>query len=148
MGLVERVTKSGLVLLEGKEDGAQVARDLQRLDPRLSLRCDPNGLWRVYFNDQGRDVFILAWQDAAGKPLPLSSGLVEAVRERDRAAFAHTPADADTLNDRDRARLRKDVEADRQAMWEDVHPILKGQREASLTLVDGKVVRPKRKAKR
>ena len=127
MSLVERVTESGLVLYENRQDGAAVARALQREDPRLSLRCDQHGTWRVYFNDQGRDVFILAWVDAEGKPRQLSHDLIEAVRYRDRASRAD-PADADRLN----AALEKQMAREREnvieAIYDDHVPAIKTKR--------------------
>lgn len=126
MGLVQSTTDSGLILMES-EDGAAVARALQALDPRLSLRCDPNRLWRVYFNDQGRDVFILAWEDAEGKPLPLSSRLIDKVQERDRAGRGE-PRDADAMNAELERKMQKQRENDIEAIRSEYEPALKSKR--------------------
>src|SRR4051795_9638587 len=98
MGLVERVTDSGLILRESG-DGSAVARALREHDPELSLQVDQFGLWRVY----ARDTFVCAWEDADG-PLPLSMGLVEKVKQLDRNTASKAP-DADELNARNQAEI-------------------------------------------
>jgi hypothetical protein len=78
MGLVERVTDSGLILRE--EGGAAVARALSEYDRDLSLVVDTQGLWRVY----ARDALVCAWADRDGNPLPLSMGLLDKIKQLDR----------------------------------------------------------------
>src|SRR5437763_514868 len=112
MGLVQSVTDSGLVLLE-REDGAAVAAALKRYDSELSLQAnlipghrDP--LWRVYrtVGSEHRDVFVTAWQDAEGKPLPLSMRLLDRIKELDRNTRSEAE-NADKLNERVRLELEK-----------------------------------------
>ena len=125
--LVERVTESGLVLYEHREDGAAVARALQALDSRLSLRVDQTGLWRVYFNDQGRDVFLLAWADAEGRPLPLSMRLVEEIQKQDRGGRGE-PLTAEVMNERLEQQMERARQNTIEAIRDDHLPAIRSKR--------------------
>jgi hypothetical protein len=140
--LAESITDSGLVLLEGREDGAQVARELRRYDPALCLRVDVNGLWRVYrtVGSEHRDVFICAWQDAGGVPLPLSMRLLDKIKQLDRNTRSPAP-DPDELNARLRRETERQYQSDTEAIISEVNPILEGKRNVSM------VVRPEHKEK-
>lgn len=127
MGLVSRVTDSGVVLYE--EGGSTVARALQDYDDQLHLARDGHGLWRVYrtVGSEHRDVFICAWQDAQGKPLPLSMGLLEKVRQLDRNTREPAP-DPDALNEAVQAELQRDRMREWQALYDDHAPIVQKKR--------------------
>jgi hypothetical protein len=120
--LVETRTATGLILRE-TEDGAGVARALREYDPRLQLRIDHAGLWRVYYDDQGRDVFILAWADPDGNPLPLTMRLLDKIRELDRATrgMERSP---DELNAAHQKRVEKQRQDDLDAIKDDFAPYL------------------------
>ena len=90
MGLVYTRRDDGLVLAQASQDEAAVARALKQHDPELRLvpqesevlgkRC-----YKVYryAGSERPAEFILAWVKD-GDPLPLSMGLVDAVKALDR----------------------------------------------------------------
>lgn len=142
MRLTESVLDSGLVLLEGREDGAEVARELRRYDSSLSLRVDMNGLWRVYrtMGSEHRDVFICAWADRGGNPLPLNMRLLDTIKELDKNTRSDTP-DPDAQNEQFVREREKQWARDAEAIIADHDPILKRRRHVSL------VVKPEHKEK-
>jgi hypothetical protein len=101
MGLVERVTDSGLILRE-REDGLAVARALREYDRDLSLVVDSHGLWRVYAGD----AFVCDWSDRDGTPLPLTMGLLDKIKLLDKNTSSKAP-DPDELNGSSRPRRRR-----------------------------------------
>lgn len=125
MGLVYTRTGGGLVVAEHGQDEAAAARTLREYDPELRLvrqyddvRRTP--VWKVY-SYRGPDqpaVFLLAWTDDRGVPLPLSSRLLDKVKELDRNSRA-AHVDEDVLNARKREREARQLEQDMQDLADD-----------------------------
>jgi hypothetical protein len=122
MGLVERVTDSGLILRE-REDGLAVARALREYDRDLSLVVDSHGLWRVYAGD----VFVCDWSDADGSPLPLTMGLLDKIKLLDKNTSSKAP-DPDELNARQQAATQAQKARDLEAIEAEFLPILETNR--------------------
>lgn len=87
MGFVTRGTQSGLVLAEEAQDELRLSRALKQIDDKLVLQRHPGnveGGWvykvlKVVSEDQPA-VRITTWADEYGRPLPLSSGLLDRVK--------------------------------------------------------------------
>ena len=125
---------SGLVVARDSMDEASVQRQLKRLDGRLVLqkhaRDGVEGGW-VYkviciVSDTLAPI-IFTWMDDFGNPLPLSSGLVEAVQSR-MLASRNRPIDEDEWNARLRAERNKDIEREKQAMMDEHRPYVERNR--------------------
>ena len=74
----------GLYVVEDSLDATAIGRELAAVDDRLFLSWDVEQgrqLWRVLY-DRGDlpPVAIADWRDDRGRPLPLSSGLLELVK--------------------------------------------------------------------
>lgn len=109
-------------------DEAAVSRALKALDRRLVLqkhaRDGVEGGW-VYkvicvVSDTLAPI-VFTWMDDYGNPLPLSSGLVEAVGER-LAGSRNRPLDEDEWNRKVVAERNADIEREKQAMMDDHRP--------------------------
>lgn len=85
--------RSGLVVAEESADEAGLQRALNRIDHpaarRLVLTREVDRkhdcwVWLVHVvvSDDRPAVYVCRWDDERGRPLPLSSGLVERVREQ------------------------------------------------------------------
>ena len=120
MGLIHSRSNSGLIVAEYGADGAAVRRALKEYDPNLELL--PPGVdtvdgadrrhWRVYARvafDRPL-VFVCAWTDGAGEPLPLSMRLLDKVKEQDRNTRGRYQ-DADERNQALRDRATRDSRA-------------------------------------
>lgn len=107
MTLVRRATKSGLIVAEQSADEAALGRALRQIDDRLALQFRPPYYVVVcQVNDHHAPV-VATWMDIHGKPLPLSSGLVEKVRMW-RLDARNKPMGVDEHNERRLAEIEKD----------------------------------------
>jgi hypothetical protein len=109
MGLSYRQTDSGLLLAE--EESA-VAESLWEYDRNLKLRSAVDAAGRTFWSVRAHvggdipDRLVCVWVDEQGNPLPLSSGLLELVKQLDpntRSVYL----DEDTRNERRRAEVEK-----------------------------------------
>lgn len=128
MGLVHSRTDSGLVVAEYGADGAAVRRALKQYDRNLELL--PPGVdvqggadrrhWRVYARVSGDRplVFVTAWADRNGDPLPLSMRLLDKVKEQDRTTRG-VYLDADARNRELRAQVAERSRADSETLAEE-----------------------------
>lgn len=98
--------KSGLVVAEESADEAGLQRALEQLDSRLILTREVDRrhgcfVWNVHVNwaTDRPATHVLRYEDERGRPLPLSSGLLERVRER-LAADPDSHVEADRRNDK------------------------------------------------
>lgn len=95
MSLITRQTESGIVLAEHAADGAGLSRALKQIDRNLVL-WPPDAMspyWRV-LERRGDDhpaETILTWMGVDGAPLPLSSGILDAVQRIRRDGRGHGP---------------------------------------------------------
>lgn len=110
MGLVQRPTASGLIVAEQSADEAGLSRALKQIDDRLVLQRA--GMYYQVLCVTGWDrpdqvTTILTWMDAAGNPLPLSSGVLDAVQALHVGARSQGP-DADERNEQFLASVRRD----------------------------------------
>lgn len=86
MGLTYRQHESGLLLAEGE---TAIAEALWEYDRNLKLRSSKDAAGREWWSVRahvGGDVpdrFVCAWIDEAGNPLPLSSGILDLVKQLD-----------------------------------------------------------------
>lgn len=116
MGLQTYLAKSGLVVAEDAPDETGLQRALEQLDPRLVLTREVSRrhgcyVWHVHVNwaTDRPAMHVLRWEDEYGVPLPLSSGLLERVRER-LAGDPDSAAVADRMNDAHVARVERDLQ--------------------------------------
>jgi hypothetical protein len=121
MGLDYRVTQGGLILAQETMDGAALEAALKSRDPDLRLQAWPTDTFGTYIWKVVRMVgedrppeTICCWM-RDGKPLPLSSGLLDLVDSLDRNTRGEH-VDADELN----RRRREDVDRHKQAAYEDL----------------------------
>ena len=102
-------------------DEKYVARALREYDPALRLipGLPRAGIpYKVYaYRGDQPAVFICAWEEN-GKALPLSTRLLEMVKQQDRTTRSPAP-DADVLEARRRERLAKDEDAMAQDLIDD-----------------------------
>lgn len=121
MSLVYRETGSGLVLAEHGQDEAGITRALKTLDRDLILVRETDArhqcfVWKVLLHqgDTRPALHVLDWRDRNGVPLPLSSGIVDAVnaQRKDRPGGYDAIAESDAANRRLRKQLQHDFEAD------------------------------------
>ena len=106
-------------------DGAAVERALKQLDPDLSLQGWPSQslgciLWKVvrYAGPDRPPETVCVWQSDRGEPYPLSSGILDMVRQLDKNTRATYLSD--TARDRLRAEeLAKDKQRDSEDLADD-----------------------------
>jgi len=103
-------------------DEAHVSRALREYDDDLRLipGVPKQGIpYKVYvYRGDQPAVFVCAWADKNGDPLPLSSALLEMVKLHDRHTRDRAP-DADEMNARLRERQAHDNETDTEALVDD-----------------------------
>lgn len=118
MSFAIRESRSGLVVAEQSAAESSITHDLRLIDQRLflvrdiseSYRCE---VWKVFchVSDWQPAIEVAVWCDDAGRPLPLSSGLLELVRKL-RPENRAQRLDADAHNEQLRERRRRDFDAD------------------------------------
>jgi hypothetical protein len=129
---------SGLYVVEFGQDFAAIDRELRREDDRLFLtwEIDPRYNQKVYrvlceVAGDKPSVCIAEWRDELGRPLPLSSGILERVRsQRARGGVAAQEAFASNEAMIEAAIRESDEAMDEIA--EDVGPRIAGKRSAVL----------------
>lgn len=124
MGLVYTRRDDGLVLAQASQDEAAVARALKQHDSELRLVPQESDVlgkrcYKVYryAGSERPAEFILAWMKD-GEALPLSMGLVDAVKALDRNSRAPYQ-DEDELNAAMRERRDKQTADDIEAIRSD-----------------------------
>jgi hypothetical protein len=114
-----RRSASGLVLAENRTDEETVGRLLREIDDHLILVRDIDrqfqvDVWRVYLHisDWQDAVHICDWRDEiTGEPLPLSSGILNAVQLQ-RKENRNARLDEDAANAALVAKRRQEFDAD------------------------------------
>jgi hypothetical protein len=114
---------SGLVYPVEGMDGAAVRAALKEHDRNLDLiqQLDPQwGRWvfKVTYATGGPSEVLFAWRAPSGEPLPLSSALIDKVKQLDRNTAFAAP-DADHLNAQHLDERREDWEEARQDLKDD-----------------------------
>lgn len=131
MSLVTRQTESGIVLAEQAADGAGLRRALKQIDDRLVL-WPPDAMspfWRVLrrMGDDHPAETVLTWRDIDGNPLPLSSGILDAVQQLRKDGRDQGP----TVDERNRM-LEEAVQKERRdgldALADEYRPYLERER--------------------
>lgn len=141
---VYRTHESGLVVAEQAMDEARLQRALKEFDRRLVLQWRPPYYVVVCaMSDQYAPV-VATWMDLSGKPLPLSSGLVEKVKAWHVGA-RNRPETVDEYNARVGAELERDRQRDAEAIFDDHRPYLQRGR-VQVSLADGGKTRHARRA--
>ena len=113
MALVRRTHESGLVLAEHSADEVGLGRALKQIDDRLVLQFRPPFYVVVCVVSDEYAPVVATWMDLYGRPLPLSSGLLEKVQAW-RLDARNKPMGVDEHN----ALRQQRIEADREAMYE------------------------------
>lgn len=80
MSFAHRITGSGLVLAEQAMDETAIGAALRQFDQRLSLQFRPPYYVVVCSVSEYEAPVVATWMDLHGRPLPLSSGLLEKVQ--------------------------------------------------------------------
>src|SRR5262245_28748604 len=106
---------SGLYVIERAADFGAIQRELSRLDDRLFLtwEVDPRHNAKCYFvlcevAGDRPPVRITDWRDVHGRPLPLSSGILERVRSQ-RARGGVAAQEAMARNEAMRERIAREA---------------------------------------
>lgn len=136
MALVHRRHESGLVLAEQSADEAGLSRALKQIDDRLALQFRPPYYVVVCQVSDEYAPVIATWMDLHGKPLPLSSGLIEKVQMW-RLGARNRPETVDEYNDRRQREIEADRERMYQALRDDHRPTIERGR-VSVTLATSK----------
>lgn len=150
MALIERRHESGLVLAEDAMDEAALSRALKRLRPDFSLQKRPvdeeNGgvtVYKVVHVPTGRVAF--SWIDDYGRPLPLSSGLLDEFQRHLLGERGNsTLVTEDEHNRRLVEQTRRSLESDSAAIIADHQPRLAGRLSVSLAYRNRKPAHLKR----
>ena len=143
MSFVTSRTQSGLVLAEEAGDEARLSRALKDLDRDLILvrdRDEKYGLWvwkvLVWAGDDRPAVPVLDWREGGtGRPLPLTSGIVDAVdaQRRDRPGGYDAMAESDAANERLREERRRELDDGISAIEDDFRAQLeRGRKQVSM----------------
>lgn len=142
--LTRWTTESGLVVAEHASDEAAISRALKQFDSRLTLQFRPPFYVVVcQVNDHYAPV-IATWMDLAGKPLPLSSGLVEKVKAWHVGA-RNRPETVDEYNDRRQAELERDKARALEQIRDDHRPYIERGR-VQVSFQDADRPKPRRHA--
>jgi len=143
MAFVTSRTRSGLVLAEEAGDETRLIRALKALDRDLILvkeRDEKYEMWvwkvLVWAGDDRPAVPVLDWREGGtGRPLPLTSGIVDAVdaQRRDRPGGYDAMKESDARNERLRAERRKDFDEGVSAVEDDFRAQLdRGRKQVSM----------------
>lgn len=144
MSLHSRATESGLVVTEEVVGEAALKRALHQIDPQLSLQFRaPYYVVVCMVNDHYAPV-VATWMDLDGRPLPLSSGLLEKVQMW-RLGARNAPESVDEFNARRQQEIEKDMERELEALRDDHRAkIERGQVSVTFADVSPRRVRNKR----
>lgn len=123
MTLVRRTLESGLVLAEHAQDEVGLTRALRQIDDRLSLQFRPPYYVVVCQVNDNYAPVIATWMDIHGKPLPLSSGLLEKVQAAHVGA-RNKPLSVDEHNAQRQAEIEKDRANMYEALRDDHRPMI------------------------
>lgn len=108
MSSVLRETASGLLLAEQPQDVRQIERQLKQIDDRFVLQ-QHGPYWKVLqvnsWDSEDAVVSVVTWCDTHGRPLPLSSGLIDEVQKWRPEARSRRGPDAEQRN----AKLAEDA---------------------------------------
>lgn len=144
MSLHHRATESGLVVAEEVIGEPALKRALTSFDQRLSLQFRPPYYVVVCrVNDHYAPV-IATWMDLNGKPLPLSSGLLEKVKAW-HIGGRNRPETVDEFNDRRQAELERDKARALEAIRDDHRPYIERGR-VQVSFQDADRPKPRRHA--
>jgi len=133
---VSRLHRSGLTVVEDSLDIRAIDAGLRLIDDRLFLTYEieqGRQLWRVLY-DRGDEppATIADWRDARGRPLPLSSGLLELVKSlRPRSGEVDLEA-SQKANEERAAREQAESDAAMDEIAADVGPRISDKRSAVL----------------
>lgn len=119
MPLIEAISPNGVVLVEGEKDLDEFNKDIKRLDDRLFVVKELNRKWDAY------EYIVMFWMsgdkpplpichhvDGAGRPLPLSSALIERVRASEGGKERDMVQITKDMNEKIKAERRADNLAD------------------------------------
>jgi hypothetical protein len=134
---------SGLIVARDSMDEASVQRALKRLDRRFCLQKHPRdgveGGW-VYkvicFVSDAYAPVVLTWMDEHGRPLPLSSSIVDEMQKHMLGA-RNKGLSADEHNARLTERKRREADDRTRAVIDDHRPYVERDR-VSVSLADTK----------
>lgn len=109
--LIEAISPSGVILHEKEPDLRDFNRDLKQLDDRLFVAKELNqryDCWEyivfLWVSQDKPPVPVCHHTDGAGRPLPLSSALIERVRAAEGGAERNMVAITQRMNERQRER--------------------------------------------
>ena len=143
MSFVHRPAASGLIVAEESADEAAMAQALKALDRDLILVKERDEkyeawVWKVFVwaGDDRPAVPVMDWREhGLGRPLPLTSGIVDAVdaQRRDRRGGYDALAESDAANERLRESRRKDFDDGIAAVEDDFRAQLeRGRKQVSM----------------
>lgn len=118
MSLHHRATESGLVVAEEVIGEPALKRALTQIDSRLSLQFRPPYYVVVCRVNDDYAPVVATWMDLQGRPLPLSSGLVEKVNMW-RLDARNKPETVEEHNARRQSEIVKDTERSLEALRDD-----------------------------
>jgi hypothetical protein len=134
MSLIYHANKSGLVLAEQAGDESGLQRALKDLDPDLILTWEVDEryqtrVWKVlaWAGDDRPAVHILDWREhGTGRPLPLTSRILDAVNEqrKDRPGGYDASVAADEANARLVAERRREFDSAVDTTSDDYEPYI------------------------
>jgi hypothetical protein len=110
-------------LAEQSQDEAGLGRALRQIDDRLVLQFRPPYYVVVCMVSDNYAPVIATWMDIHGRPLPLSSGLLEKVQAA-RLGARNAPMSVDEHNQRRQERIEKERADNYQALREDHAPTI------------------------
>ena len=135
MSLTTRRHESGLVLAEEVQGEPELRRALREFDDRLVLQLRPPYYVVVCVVNDHYAPVIATWMDLQGRPLPLSSGLLEKVQQA-RFGARNQPLSVDEHNARRQAEIEKDRERMYEALRDDHAPTIeRGRTQVTMATV-------------
>jgi hypothetical protein len=123
VAILTRRHESGLVLAEQSQDEALLGRALRQIDDRLVLQFRPPYYVVVCMVSDNYAPVVATWMDLHGKPLPLSSGLLEKVQAW-RVGARNQPMGVDEHNARRQAEIEKGRQDAYEQLREDHRPTI------------------------
>jgi len=110
-------------LAEEVQDEPGLRRALKQIDDRLALQFRPPYYVVVCLVSDHYAPVIATWMDLQGRPLPLSSGLLEKVQQA-RLGARNQPLSVDEHNARRLAEIEKDRDNTYEALRDDHRPVI------------------------